>query len=72
MAEVNMKPMSLASRDIVEEVKIESKVELIEEVIMPPGLINLDSDNDDSQKVRNQTKSGRKALRVSLSSEDLA
>lgn len=67
-----MKPMSLASRDIVEEVKIESKVELIEEVIMPPGLINLDSDNDDSLKVRNQTNSGRKALRVSLSSEDLA
>jgi len=67
-----MKPMSLASRDIVEEVKIESKVELIEEVIMPPGLINLDSDNDDSQQVRNQTNSGRKALRVSLSSEDLA
>ena len=67
-----MKPMSLASRDIVEEVKIESKVELIEEVIMPPGLINLDSDNDDSLKVRHQTNSGRKALRVSLSSEDLA
>ena len=67
-----MKPMSLASRDIVEEVKIESKVELIEEVIRPPGLINLDSDNDDSQKVRHQTNNGRKALRVSLSSEELA
>lgn len=67
-----MKPTSLASRDIVEEVKIESKVELIEEVIRPPGLINLDSDNDDSQKVRHQTNNGRKALRVSLSSEELA